>query len=216
MKRLTGLMLVGLTVTSVQAANIVSYDFFGAPGNQASTAGASDFAQINVTPISRGAGLTATAAANSISASGWTGETSDWIGFSFDVQSGFTATLANFFFASRSSSTGPGFTAVRTSLDGFTSNVATIAQAPGANFVNNIVNLSGLGPITGTLEVRFYSDNTTSAGGGTVGANGTLRFGNYSPDGTTFTPFRIEGEVVPEPASLALLALGALAAIRRR
>jgi hypothetical protein len=217
MRSLKSMLLIStvFALASVATASIIDYDFTGQPGNQVSTAGTSSFPTITVTPVTRGAGLTATAANNYMAASGWVGpEATDYFTFGFTVQAGYTANLTNFIFASRSSGTGPGNMAIRTSLDNYATNVATF-DAGNAVYNNLIINLSSLGPITGSFTIRITPTSNVSANGGTTATAGTWRIGNYY-DTVNYTPARIEGTVTPEPTSFILIGLGLAGLLRRR
>lgn len=187
-----------LGVVPATAAVVVDYNFAGAPGNQASTAGTTT---LEVTPLdfTRGSGLTATTAANSISSSGWnTLVADDYFSFGFDVNPGFFANLESISLSTRSSGTGPGFLSVYSSLDGFTSALFSFTQT-GTVTTTAAYDVSSLTGLTGPVEFRILADNATSAGGGTIGAAGTFRVNSAS----------IEGQVtaVPEPGSVLALSL---------
>jgi hypothetical protein len=204
-----------LAASASASVTLSQWDLLGAPGSQASTAG---LGSVNVTAanLARGAGLTGSGAANSISASGWTGETTDYFSFGFTIASGFSANLDSLYLGSRSSGTGPGTVGIFSSLDGYSTAIATINQAPGGNFVNSIINLSSLGTVSGTVEFRVYAIGTGSAGGGTTGSAGTFRLSAYFANGGFDRNLQITGDVIPTPGSLALLGLAGLAANRRR
>lgn len=68
------------------------------------------------------------------------------------------------------------------------------------------VNLSALADNQATLTMRMAVASTVSANGGTVAAGGTSRQDNVAFSGTA----------VPEPATMAILGLGAAALLRRR
>lgn len=176
-------------------APLAFWDFQGAPGDQVSTAGTGS-TQVSALDFKRGPGLTATAAGNSISSASWsTDATQDYFSFGLSVADGFQADLSNLVIATRSSGTGPGNLALRSSLDGFTGNLATWTQS-GTNFNNQILDLSTLTGLTGEVEFRIVMLNTTSAGGGTVGSGGTLRVTNYLSGGVALT-VQFNGTVTP-------------------
>ena len=220
MKKLVFFSLVGAFSVCAYAADIVRYDMLGQPGNQVSTAGVSDFAEITVSPLSRGTGLTASAGANSLNSSGWAlgdgDDANDYVTFGFTVAGGFQANLQNFFIGSRSSDTGPSEILLKSSLDGYTATIASIPLVGASAFTNSIIDLSGGGPSTGSIEFRFYAgQNVNAIGTGTIGNGGTWRIADYFQDGT-FGDVNIVGTVIPEPASVLLVAFGALCLIRRR
>jgi hypothetical protein len=160
--------------------------------------------------MSRGAGLLGTAAANSFSSSGWNGvNADDYFQFGFSVAGGYQVLLDDLIIGTRSSATGPGSIGVFTSLDGFATAIATISQAPGANFVNSVIDLSTLGSVTGALTVRLIQIGDVAANGGATASAGTFRVADYSPDGgTTFIDTQITGTLVPEPGTALLLTAG--------
>jgi hypothetical protein len=187
-----------LLASESRAAVVVDYNFAGEPGNQVSTAGTTT---LEVTPIAftRGSGLTATSAANSISSSGWdTLAATDYFSFGFTVNPGFFANLESISLSTRSSNTGPGFLSVYSSLDGFTDALFSFTQT-GTGTTTAQYDVSSLAGLTGPVEFRILSDNTTSANGGTIGSAGTFRVNSAS----------IQGQVtaVPEPASVLALSL---------
>ncbi|HPF37576.1 MAG TPA: PEP-CTERM sorting domain-containing protein [Phycisphaerae bacterium] len=106
---------------------------------------------------------------------------------------------------------------VRTSLDGFASDVdAFTLSVPGA-VTDRVTDLSGLGSITGAIEFRFYATTTSPAM--------TMGFSNHLPGGSgaglpdVGQNIRFNGDVIaiPEPGALTLLGLGAtIVAARRR
>lgn len=204
-----------ITAGTASADVITSYVNFGQTGDQAFSPVGTEAPNVTGSVLTRGSGITATGAGNSISANGWDDlSADDYFTFGFTVDAGYSVDLDTLWFGSRSSGSGPGFLSVYTSLDGFTTPVYSFAQV-GTSFNNNIADLSSLTGLTGSVEFRILADNGTSASGGTIGSGGTFRLGDHF-DGSDFTEFRFEGTVVPAPASAALLGLGGLVAVRRR
>lgn len=195
------------------AATIIAWDMLGQPGTQVTSPSNSPAPHITGTSMSRGAGLTASAAGNAFAASGWSAQSTDYFAFGFSVDAGYQVDLSDLIIGTRSSNTGPGTIGLYTSLDGFASPVTTISQAPGSNFVNSVLNLSALPNITGVFEARLYQVGTAAANGGATGAAGTFRIADYTADGgVTFVDTQFTGTVsaVPEPSSLVLLGVGAV------
>jgi hypothetical protein len=146
--------------------------------------------------MARGDGINPTTAGNSISGNNWHDRAADdYFTFGFTVDAGFSVDLNELWISTRSSGTGPGFLALRSSLDGFTSDLATFVQT-GTSFTNSIVDLSGLTDLTGTVEFRVYADGNVSANGGTTAATGTLRISEFF-DGVDFFPVFFSGDVNP-------------------
>jgi hypothetical protein len=201
---------VAITVSSTAYADsIVEWDLTGAAGSQASNTAFSAASHVAGDNLVRGAGLTGSGAANSISASAWSGQATDYFGFGFTVAEGYQADLISLVIGTRSSATGPGTMGLFHSGDGFASALYTFNQAPGSNYVNSIVDLSALIGLTGKVEFRVAQIGTTSANGGTTGTAGTFRISEYY-DGVSYTNLQLNGSVaaVPEPETYAMLLAG--------
>ena len=155
----------------------------------------------------RAAGLSANAGSNSFNSSGWTGEATDYVEFGMTVDPGFDVALDTLVISTKASSTGPGFLDVFTSLDGFASPFTMLTQ-PGTNYLDEIIDLTPLGTVSGTFTIRLVQNGTVSAGGGVTGPTGTLRVADYF-DGAYTAP-EITGTTmpVPEPSTIVLLGLG--------
>jgi hypothetical protein len=214
--RVALLALAPWASASVASAGfLVQYEMTGQPGDQASTA--ATFSPPGTTGVSltRGAGLTPSVGANSMNSSGWVGPAADdFYSFGFNVGPGATALVDALRFATRSSATGPGFVNVLFSVDGGPETLITTITQTGTNFSDNLIGLGSPVTVHSSLRILLRSANNTAANGGTVGAAGTLRIGDYSPDnGTTFQPVSVEGSLtlVPEPSSVALCGLGMVA-----
>lgn len=216
MKTITAIALAAGLASAASAEVITSWVNFGQPGDQFSSPVGATAANVTGTELTRGPGLTASAAGNSFSASGWSTASDDYFSFGFTVADGYAVNLESFWVGARSSNTGPGFLGLFSSADGFTTNLFTFVQN-GTNFNNVVVDLSALTGLTGEVEFRIMAINDVSANGGTIAAGGTFRVGDHS-DGANFTEMRFEGSVVPVPApgALALLGLGGLVTTRRR
>lgn len=197
--------------------NLLNYNLTGAAGNEALWGG---IGGSNVSPLDlvRGSGLTPAAAANSFTASGWTGQATDYFSFGFIVDDEFIVDLASLSIGTRSSGTGPGTIGVYYSGDNFTTALGTITQGSGTN-VNTVIDLSSLTNLTGVVEFRLRAIGTNSAGGGTTASTGTFRVTNYFENSVNQNGFYVIGSVsaIPAPGAIALLGIaGALGTRRRR
>jgi hypothetical protein len=95
MKTIFAAALAGavLFVAPAQAATLIQYNFAGAQGNQASTSASNVAAGLTGNAFTRGAGLNAPSGLDSINASGFNGEATDYYSFGLTVASGFTASV---------------------------------------------------------------------------------------------------------------------------
>lgn len=211
-----------LLTTSAHAALVAQWNLTGQPGNQSSNVTASAAPEISGGLLGRGAGLTATAAANSINSTGWTAQSSDFYSLSFNVQAGSALDLSTLFVGTRSSGTGPGRIGLFSNQDNFTTVIATVTQASSVDTFNAF-NLNALSNFTGFVEFRLYevglggaivtTPGTQASGTGTTQAGGTFRLIdstaaasnlNVSFDGTVVS-------AVPVPAAAWLLVSGVMA-----
>lgn len=193
------------------AVTIADWDLNGQPGGQATVAANSAAANITGDTLSRGAGLTGSAGTNSINASGWTGEATDYFAFGFTVGAGYQVDLNSLFIGTRSSNTGPGTMGLYYSGDGFANTVATFSQAPGSNFVNTVVDLTALANVSGVVEFRLAAIGSTAANGGATSSAGTFRITAYFVGGIFDHNLGFSGDVIPTPGSATLAALGVAA-----
>lgn len=163
--------------------------------------GLSGNANITASGIGRGTGITASSANDRYSARSWTTtgslDTNDYYTFTLDAKDGYAINFANFVYTGTASASGPTAFALRSSLDGFTTNIG-LPTATGTTIDLSDASYQGL---TNPIEFRFYG---YSAGGGT----GTLSINDYTFNGTV--------EAVPEPNTLALFGVGSLLILASR
>ena len=185
------------------AATLIQYDFDGAAGNQAFTAATNVATGVTGVNFTRN-NLGTPSGADSMNSNGWTNADA-YLSFGFSADAGYTATVDQLLFTTRSSGTGPDLINLLLSVDGgaFTT-LATLNQ-PGTSDLNSTINFL---PVTGTnFQFRFAAASQTSANGGTIAGGGTFRVGNYQGS----TPVSLNGSVsplaaaVPEPASWAMM-----------
>lgn len=217
--RLFAFALLVLTTANAQAAFQVQYSFAGRPGDQLTTP-VDTVSDPNITAgdIVRGSGITRTAGANSMNSFGWTLDPSspdlnDYYAFTLSVTGGNTFSLTSLQYGDQRSGTGPQDFVIRTSFDGFTTDVFSygLSSAGNESFTFDS-SFSGLSAI----EIRIYGYNATHP-------LGTYRLNGGAGDGAPGALI-VTGDIqpaanpVPAPASFGLFALGAPALwlVRRR
>src|SRR5688500_602982 len=103
---------IGVSTAVTHAAVIAAWDLSGDPGNQATEAASAAAPNVTGNVMARGAGIAASAAADSFSSSGWDGSAgspaadTEHISFGFTVDAGYEVDLTSLTFAIRSSGTG--------------------------------------------------------------------------------------------------------------
>jgi len=137
--------------------------------------------------------------------------TSPYFSFVVNNASGNALTLDSFGFGSRSTATGATLLSLRSSVDGFASDITTFTATANSTWVgfNNAALTTSLGS-SASVELRVYaSGGASNAGSGTI---------NTRLDDVSFNVSSVTA--VPEPTSLALLGMagctGLVAAYRRR
>lgn len=207
----------GLTL-SASAATIASYDFLTDTSSSDAEANstANDFA---ATGTAFGAAARSSGSLNFFTRDGVTAfSAADYVGFTVDIDTGYELDLSALAFGynanKANNAVADGNTAtysVRTSADGFTSDLAgtysanpDVVNTSGDATETASFDLSGAAfqDLTGTFEVRIYSVLSVSS----------FEFINRYDD------VLLTGDtaLVPEPGSLALLGLGGLLIVRRR
>lgn len=179
-------------------AQIVSYSFTGAAGNESSYSSDNQPSGALASSFTRGGGVNAASAAEAFSASAWsTGELGldDYFTFSLTPASGYEVSLTELQLDERRSGTGIRDWVVRSSLDAFTADIGTVFSVPDTTVMrtDQSVSLAGgtFDQIGGPIEFRIYGYHAE-------GAAGTWRVDNVELFGT-LTP-------VPEVSSVGWVA----------
>lgn len=203
-------LLAGLAGFSlVTQAQLVSYSFTGAAGNEVSFAPDTVPAGLTASAMTRGSGLTGSANSGTFAAANFTTgvalDANDYFTFSLAPAAGMSLTLTRLELDERRSGTGIRNWSVRSSLDGFSQDLGAFSVPDDTNTRLNQTTALGAAfqDLAHPVEFRVY-------GFGAEAASGTWRLDNVEAYGG-ITP-------VPEPSSAALLAgagLIAFAASRR-
>ena len=211
--------------TSADASLVAGWNLALAPGGASTYAATAAAGGVTGTALTRGVGLgTVNANAGNFAASGWNQQASDYLSFGFTVASGSSVNLSSLQIGTRSEGGAPGTLALRSSVDGFGSDLFIFDQAsttsnewgPGAGFIFSVIDLSAMANLTGTVEFRIYQVGNTAANGGVMDPNRHFRLTNYFWGGVDQGNVSFSGSVVPAPGALALLGLGGLVGARRR
>lgn len=130
MKKITLLLALFSLFFLSGFGQILTFDFAGLVGNEASATSNSNDANLTAAIITRGAGLTAAANADRFNATNWaltsidnavTGN--DYMEFSITPNSGFQFEISSIYIQLQRSATGPSAIALRNSLDGYAANL---------------------------------------------------------------------------------------------
>ena len=212
MKRTLLLVVLLFGLFSIGRADLlVGFEFNGYAGSEARGTSTVENANIQVTYIERGSGISAAANANRFNGTSWTiggGESdavtsNDYFTWTLNAKAGATFSVTNIVFNWDRSSTGPSNAFLRTSNDGFSSTIASWDVSGASNY---IADLSGAALTNLTsLEFRLYGYRA----GGSAGSGGFEGSGN---------DLVLNGTAIPEPGTLALFgsALAGLLILRRR
>lgn len=177
---LAALSLFAVSASHAQAFTTL-YSFTSLAGNQATssvTSGAPTNATASV--ISRGSGLTAAAAGNSMSSSGWSTTTidlNDYYEVTVTPSAGYALNMNQLRFNLRISGTGPTVAEIRSNMDSFGASIgSTITPSSATAGIDVAQSLSGAAfqGVTSALTFRIYGYTSGGAGGTMRLQNGTI------------------------------------------
>lgn len=195
-----------LTAPSVQATVLATYDLNSATGTTSPVSTVDP--GFSFSPLSRSGTLSGSAFSNHFYFANWGTaiDATKYLSLSVSDTTPYSLGLMTFSVESTAPTSSSVF--VRSSKDGFASDIDSLVWAsPGAEVTNGDFDLSALGVLSGQTELRFYftAANSSIAVG----------FANHEVPGAGAgmtdigRDIVINGSnVVPEPASLALLGLG--------
>ena len=124
------LLVVGLFLSTVSNAQILTFDFAGLAGNEATANSNTNNTNLTPSTISRGAGLTASTNADRFNATNWATTSianavtgNDYMEFTITPNSGFQFSVSSIVFQIQRSNSGFTAIALRSSVDGYASNL---------------------------------------------------------------------------------------------
>jgi hypothetical protein len=220
MKKLLSLFaIVALSAVTAHAQNtILAWDVQGATSTAALEA-----TTIDPNLVGDGAGPTdgfneltrvgvnQTTATNAFTSSNWNltdtfDQNNKYITFTLQADPGFQVNLASLDYVVSASNTAPNNGRWGFSTDGGTTfTLQTPFTITGTNALATW-DFTDVNGITNPIEFRFWAWGATSVTGGASSSAGTVRIGNIAGDDLV-----VNGEVVPEPSTIGLAALGLLA-----
>ena len=200
---LVGSLFTALSWTNANADVISSNPITGDDPGLQNPYTASLFVAPNITAsgIGQGSGISGKSGDNRYNTTGWTTaatlEATDYVTFTLDANDGYEINFDSFVYTGTASASGPTAFALRSSLDGFTSNIGS----PTATGTTIVLTASQFQNLTTPVEFRLYGYD---ADGGT----GTFSINDYTFNGAV--------EAVPEPNTLALFGVGSLLMLASR
>jgi len=173
------LLIVALLFTSLASySQLLQWNTFGNTGTETTEASIFNDANIVATNLTQGT-ITAAGNVNRFGGSDWfnTGNTvagntlaeaiagNDYIQFTVTPNAGFSFTATSFVFSWDRSTTGPSSVTLRSSLDGYTTNIGSVLAMPAAISTGNTITISGINNITTAITFRLYGYGATATGG---------------------------------------------------
>ncbi|WBO85054.1 T9SS type A sorting domain-containing protein [Hymenobacter yonginensis] len=196
-QRLALLAALGLFGTTAAQAQLATYSFNNAAGDEATLPADTQPSNASFSPMSRGAGLTPSPGAGSFSATGWSVaalDATDYFAFTVQPASGFQVRLDSLVLDERRSGTGIRDWSVRSSVDNFATDLITVNVPDDSNTRTNkkIVLPAAFAARTGAVEFRIYGYNSEAIAG-SWRVDNVRTYGLVSATGGTATPTVVFG-----------------------
>ena len=157
-------------------------------------------ANITVSGIGRGSGISANSASNRYNASSWNVSSLDvnkYFYFTLTPNSGYKINFVSFVYTGQASGTGPTSFAIRSSLDSYVSNLGS----PNATGTTIDLSASTYQNLTGSITFRFYGWNASQSAG-------TFSINDFTFNGTVVST----GATAPSVTSLSATAISSTGA----
>ena len=161
----------GLTanITPV-VVNLVQWNTFGNSGNETTEASSGNDSNVGPSNLNyTGSSVTPAPNSNRFGGTNWTvGTTIDtnrYIQFTVTPNPGFTFTPTSFDFIWEFSGTGPSSVAIRSSVDGYASNLGTLTGLTSSSSIVRTIPITGLNELSTPVTFRVYGYNATQLTG---------------------------------------------------
>jgi hypothetical protein len=191
------IFLLFICLQNNATGQILTFDFAGLAGDEASDNSNYNDANLASSTITRGAGLTASANADRYNATSWaltsianavTGN--DYMEFTIDPDAGYQFTVSSIIISLQRSSTGPSAIAIRNSLDGYTANLDGSKNITDnintQTFTFTFAQSASTAPVT--YRIYMYAEATGGSGGpGDYTGNDIIVNGTVSSSTNTIT-----------------------------
>ena len=180
------LMVLGMGVSWGQ---LLQWNTFGNTGTETIEPSIFNNANISTSTLNyTGSAVTPLANSNRFGGSNWgttaSISTDKYIQFTVTPNSGFSFTPTSFVFGWDRSNSGPANVALRSSTDGFATNLGTITSIAASQTNGNTITISGLTGLTAATTFRLYGYGATGTGG-TGGLDVGSNIVNVQLNGTT-------------------------------
>ncbi|MCZ8295811.1 MAG: YDG domain-containing protein, partial [Flavobacterium sp.] len=161
----------GLTANITPAVvNLVQWNTFGNSGNETTEASSGNDSNVGPSNLNyTGSSVTPAPNSNRFGGTNWTvGTTIDtnrYIQFTVTPNPGFTFTPTSFDFIWEFSGTGPSSVAIRSSVDGYASNLGTLTGLTSSSSIVRTIPITGLNELSSPVTFRVYGYNATQLTG---------------------------------------------------
>lgn len=193
--RLLLFVLIAGLVCNVSRAQLLQWNTFGNTGSETTEPSVANDPNVSTSNLTLGAGVVAAANGNRFGGQGWSTSTlavavtgNDYIEFIVTPNTGYSFTPTSLVFTWDRSATGPANVTLRSSVDGFVSDLGTVSGiVNGANPLTvNTITISGLTNLATATTFRLYGYGATAAGGtGGFDINPAVNAVNVTLNGTT-------------------------------